>query len=245
MLASSAWSCASRIARARGRGAAAVSLGLFVRDRKATEGSPVAAPKATLRVGGVLVAAGYHDHGGHDLRRRCAGAQPDQPASQQQEALLEAAEYELASSSRPPARAARFRDGAGDRHAGRRHKSERFTGQPSERHVLAYPAGSYVQVSASSLEAGDVLFKAERVECTFDGSADRTVRIKVSGSRRLKAQEEGCSGEKPRGRPSAEARKRRLPKRLPPPRPPKSRLPPPQPSRPLPQPRRPRRAARA
>ena len=66
-------------------------------------------------------------------------------------------------------------------------------------YVLAYPAGSYTfEVSASSLEAGDVLFKAERVECAFDGSADRTVRIKVSqdAAAMQKAQEEKAAQEK-------------------------------------------------
>ena len=65
--------------------------------------------------------------------------------------------------------------------------------------MLAYPAGSYTfEVSASSLEAGDVLFKAERVECAFDGSADRTVRIKVSqdAAAMQKAQEEKAAQEK-------------------------------------------------
>ena len=212
-----------------GAACGAVSLGLFVRDRKATEGSPVlAAPKATLGLAACSLLLGITIMAGMASGDDAQVQQPDQPASQQQEALLEAAEehelsfvVEAAGEEDVPASVTVLVTGT---QADGTKVSDSHRAALGKTYVLAYPAGSYTfEVSASSLEAGDVLFKAERVECTFDGSADRTVRIKARGPR-----------------------KRRLPKRLPPPRPPKSRLLPPQPSRrPLPQPRQPRRAARA
>ena len=129
--------------------------------------------------------------------------QPDQPASQQQEALLEAAEehelsfvVEAAGEEDVPASVTVLVTGT---QADGTKVSDSHRAALGKTYVLAYPAGSYTfEVSASSLEAGDVLFKAERVECTFDGSADRTVRIKVSqdAAAMQKAQEGKAAQEK-------------------------------------------------
>ena len=129
--------------------------------------------------------------------------QPDQPASQQQEALLEAAEehelsfvVEAAGEEDVPASVTVLVTGT---QADGTKVSDSHRAALGKTYVLAYPAGSYTfEVSASSLEAGDVLFKAERVECAFDGSADRTVRIKVSqdAAAMQKAQEEKAAQEK-------------------------------------------------
>ena len=184
-----------------GAACGAVSLGLFVRDRKATEGSPaLAAPKATLGLAacslllGITIMAGMAS--GDD-------AQVQQPASQQQEALLEAAEehelsfvVEAAGEEDVPASVTVLVTGT---QADGTKVSDSHRAALGKTYVLAYPAGSYTfEVSASSLEAGDVLFKAERVECAFDGSADRTVRIKVSqdAAAMQKAQEEKAAQEK-------------------------------------------------
>ena len=76
-----------------GAACGAVSLGLFVRDRKATEGSPaLAAPKATLGLAACSLLLGITIMAGMASGDDAQVQQPDQPASQQQEALLEAAE---------------------------------------------------------------------------------------------------------------------------------------------------------
>ncbi len=89
-----------------GAACGAVSLGLFVRDRKATEGSPVlAAPKATLGLAACSLLLGITIMAGMASGDDAQVQQPDQPASQQQEALLEAAEeHELSFVVEAPAR---------------------------------------------------------------------------------------------------------------------------------------------
>lgn len=77
-----------------GAACGAVSLGLFVRDRKATEGSPgPRRPEGDARVGGVArLLLGITIMAGMASGDRCAGAAARPAGSQQQEALLEAAE---------------------------------------------------------------------------------------------------------------------------------------------------------
>lgn len=187
-----------------GAACGAVSLGLFVRDRKATEGSPaLAAPKATLGLAACSLLLGITIMAGMASGDDAQVQQPDQPASQQQEALLEAAEehelsfvVEAAGEEDAPASVTVLVTGT---QADGTKVSDSHRAALGKTYVLAYPAGSYTfEVSASSLEAGDVLFKAERVECAFDGSADRTVRIKVSqdAAAMQKAQEEKAAQEK-------------------------------------------------
>lgn len=157
-----------------GAACGAVSLGLFVRDRKATEGSPVlAAPKATLGLAACSLLLGITIMAGMASGDDAQVQQPDQPASQQQEALLEAAEehelsfvVEAAGEEDVPASVTVLVTGT---QADGTKVSDSHRAALGKTYVLAYPAGSYTfEVSASSLEAGDVLFKAERVECTFD-----------------------------------------------------------------------------
>ncbi|MDU2448184.1 MAG: hypothetical protein E7D44_12690, partial [Eggerthella sp.] len=144
-----------------GAACGAVSLGLFVRDRKATEGSPVlAAPKATLGLAACSLLLGITIMAGMASGDDAQVQQPDQPASQQQEALLEAAEehelsfvVEAVGEEDVPASVTVLVTGT---QADGTKVSDSHRAALGKTYVLAYPAGSYTfEVSASSLEAGD------------------------------------------------------------------------------------------
>ena len=136
--------------------------------------------------------------------------QPDQPASQQQEALLEAAEehelsfvVEAAGEEDVPASVTVLVTGT---QADGTKVSDSHRAALGKTYVLAYPAGSYTfEVSASSLEAGDVLFKAERVECAFDGDAAAMQKAQEEKAAQEKAAQEEAERQRAEEAAAAEA----------------------------------------
>lgn len=194
------------------------SFGLFLHDRKSSSDAgslKLAAPRATLAMGacsvllGIVIMAGGAASGGNHADVQ----QPPDPALEQQEpkAAEEPEEHELSFVVEA--------DGEGEVPAS---VKVRVTGTQKDgakvsdtreaavgkTYVLPYPAGSYVfDVDASSLAAGDVLFKAERVSCSFDGAEDRTVRISVAQDVEAmeKAQAEKAAQEEAEQRAAEEA----------------------------------------
>ena len=164
----------------------AVSLGFFVHDRrKKPSSSGLTAPKATLALGicsvvlGVMVALGGAASGGVHNEAQ----QPSSSSVQQEPKTVEAPEEheldfvvqsdeELAPASVTVIVSGTQTDGV--------KVSERHEAAVGKTYTLARSPGRYsFEIDASSLAVGEVLLKADRVECSFDGLKDRTVSIKI------------------------------------------------------------------
>ena len=193
-----------------GAACGAVSLGLFVRDRKATEGSPaLAAPKATLGLAACSLLLGITIMAGMASGDDAQVQQPDQPASQQQEALLEAAEehelsfvVEAAGEEDVPASVTVLVTGT---QADGTKVSDSHRAALGKTYVLAYPAGSYTfEVSASNARSTDPRTARCASRCRKTPPPCRRRRRRKLLRRKPR-----------RRRPSARGpRKRRLPKLL-------------------------------
>lgn len=166
------------------------SLGLLLHGRKdssKSDSTAYTAPKATFALGacsvllGIVIMVGGAAAGGNDTDVQ---QPPDPTATQQESTPAEAPEEHKLSFVVEV-------DGKGDAPAS---VKVLVTGTQSDgtkvnvsrqaalgkTYALAYPAGSYAfEVDASSLVAGDVLFKADRASYSFDGTEDHTVRIKM------------------------------------------------------------------
>lgn len=193
------------------------SFGLFLHDRKNSSDAgslEFAAPKATLAMGacsvllGIVIMVGGAASGGNH-----ADVQPPDPAPEQQEpkAAVESEVHELSfvveagGEGEVPA-SVKVRV-TGTQEDGTK-VSDTREAAVGKTYVLAYPAGSYAfEVDATSLAAGDVLFKAERATCSFDGSKDHTVRLKVAQDVEAmeKAQAEKAAQEEAEQRAAEEA----------------------------------------
>ena len=194
------------------------SFGLFLHDRKSSSDAgslKLAAPRATLAMGacsvllGIVIMAGGAASGGNHADVQ----QPPDPAPEQQEpkAAAEPEEHELSfvveagGEGEVPA-SVKVRV-TGTQEDGTK-VSDAREAAVGKTYVLAYPAGSYAfEVDATSLAAGDVLFKAERATCSFDGSKNHTVRIKVAQDVEAmeKAQAEKAAQEEAEQRAAEEA----------------------------------------